>query len=158
MIEQCERQSQERCNHADPDYCCGGGSDGPCTCNCHAAPKGVAKKLTVYGPDVMYQTPEPWEPIDPDGIYYSRGEADAEIARLKAAVPEWQPIDRCPKDGTSFLVCNGNWMTVAHWHRQQKVLATNGPTYERYPNTEQPTHWMPLPEAPSALNQVEDCD
>ena len=64
---------------------------------------------------------------------------------------EWQPIETAPKDGSTFLVCVGNWMTVAHWHRQQQCLATNGrPIYARYPADELPTHWMPLPEPPNA--------
>ena len=69
-------------------------------------------------------------------------------AMFDAAVNPWQPIETAPKDGSVFLACVGNWMTVAHWHRSQQCLATNGPTYERYPADEMPTHWMPLP-APS---------
>lgn len=61
---------------------------------------------------------------------------------------DWQPIETAPKDGKSILVVNGNWIVTAHWHRSQQCWASCGPTYERLPWDEQPTHWMPLPEPP----------
>ena len=72
-----------------------------------------------------------------------------EELRKKETMMDWQPIETAPKDGSSFLAWVGNWMTVAHWHRHQQCLATNGPTYERYPADEMPTHWMPLPNPPN---------
>lgn len=66
---------------------------------------------------------------------------------------EWQKIESAPKDGTSMLVVNGYWMITAHWHRGFHCWATCGPTYERLPADEQPTHWMPLP-APPADGEV----
>ena len=66
-------------------------------------------------------------------------------AVLEAALPQWQPIETAPKDGSSFLACNGNWQTVCAWHRHHHCWVSNGPFYARYDPDEQPTHWMPLP-------------
>ena len=81
-------------------------------------------------------------PVYPEDIFKAMFDA-------ATAVNPWQPIETAPKDGSVFLACVGNWMTVAHWHRSQQCLATNGPTYERYPADEIPTHWMPLPAPPN---------
>ena len=70
---------------------------------------------------------------------------------------EWQPIETAPKDGTEVLVCRtyGERRTeyaVAHcyeggeWHDMGDIGWAGmygGPD-------NQPTHWMPLPEAPNA--------
>ena len=74
----------------------------------------------------------------------------------------WQPIETAPKDGSGFLACVGQWMTVCHWHRQRQCWASNGPVYAPYPADEQPTHWMPLPNAPDKTEQatvipMDDC-
>lgn len=74
----------------------------------------------------------------------------------------WKLIESAPKDGSSFLACTGQWMTVCHWHRQQECWATNGPAYSPYPADEQPTHWMPLPASPAKIEQattipMDDC-
>ena len=64
----------------------------------------------------------------------------------------WQPIETAPRDGSSMLLCVGQWFTVGCWHRAGSFWVTNGPTYSRYPVPEQPTHWMPRPEAPAVVS------
>jgi hypothetical protein len=77
----------------------------------------------------------------------------------QASKSEWQPIETAPKDGTRILaVIPGFAVSIAWWfHDAQKWMTTDA---EDYPddeswnytvaNTEyQPTHWMPLPAAPS---------
>jgi hypothetical protein len=66
----------------------------------------------------------------------------------------WRTIETAPKDGSGFLACNGQWMTVCHWHRQQQCWASNGPVYSPYPADEQPTHWAPLPKAPDEMEKA----
>jgi len=71
------------------------------------------------------------------------------------AIPEWQPIETAPKDGTYFLCFNGNWRGLSRYWE---------PNYEDDPiwvdeTTEfispPPTHWMPLPAAPKPENSHE---
>lgn len=67
-------------------------------------------------------------------------------------VPQWQPIDTAPKDGTSFLGWNKSHGAheccipthVAHYKKPEAV-------YGNHPNSAwfRLTHWMPLPKAPS---------
>jgi hypothetical protein len=61
-------------------------------------------------------------------------------------VTTWQPIETAPKDGRRVLTVRGNgYVGVMQWH------ATPGRWFaDAYiALTEaQPTHWMPLPEAP----------
>lgn len=63
---------------------------------------------------------------------------------------EWQPIETAPKDGTEILlyrrgVSQGKWR-VGMLNGQ---CAWGGDGWF-YPRWDQPTHWMPLPEAPNA--------
>ena len=69
------------------------------------------------------------------------------------AMMEWQPIGTAPKDGKYFICFNGDEMmilnqppgcAIGRWHKTRGKW--NG-AFERFDN---PTHWMPLPEAPNA--------
>ena len=68
--------------------------------------------------------------------------------------PQWQPIETAPKTGEQVLTfrhkLNGitiggfteNWYQTSFWSNQHKVFVG-------FPKEIQPTHWMPLPEAPN---------
>lgn len=63
---------------------------------------------------------------------------------------EWQPIDTAPKDGTTILAVDGDVIAVVWWSvacdpaqwRDFGGLGAGGI------DPFEPTHWMPLPEAP----------
>ena len=64
---------------------------------------------------------------------------------------QWKPIESAPKDGTEIWAYNGEqarmgWIEgqgYALWVWADPLLS------DADPNPEQPTHWMPLPAAPS---------
>ena len=67
---------------------------------------------------------------------------------------EWQPIETAPKDGRLVLIrtaAGDEWAGTftAHWSRH-----SNGWFYSDHRTHPRPTHWMPLPPAPS--RQKED--
>jgi len=77
----------------------------------------------------------------------------------QASKSEWRPIETSPKDGTRILaVIPGFAVSIAWWfHDAQKWMTADA---EDYPDDESwnytventeylPTHWMPLPAAPS---------
>ena len=71
------------------------------------------------------------------------------------SVPEWQPIETAPKDGTVVLLAGcrkpvaAAWLEdeIDYWHVDDNKL---GPFVLRGPG---PTHWMPLPKPPSARSK-----
>lgn len=92
----------------------------------------------------------------------------------KAEVERWQPIETAPKDGTVIdlwadqrRVTSCYWGLPAHccgemgsycdseWHdlKDGWVDDMNEPLGEYRGN---PTHWMPLPDAPGAIQQERD--
>jgi len=83
------------------------------------------------------------------------GSLDAEYIRADL-VPQWQPIETAPRDGTDFMVWNGEVMTLSTWGKTAHVpiygwlqIAWADPEDAdlMYP---QPTHWMPRPNPPPA--------
>lgn len=61
----------------------------------------------------------------------------------------WQPIETAPKDGTEIDVwCVDHRVANAWWCNADNKWRTYGD--DRITWTHQPTHWMPLPEAPNA--------
>ena len=69
----------------------------------------------------------------------------------------WQPIETAPKDGTHVLLSDGikvrtGWFTK--WHspfaaKDAEGWALNWNSEFSVPDeTMEPTHWMPLPDAP----------
>ncbi len=71
------------------------------------------------------------------------------------SVPEWQPIETAPKDGTVVLLAGcrkpvaAAWLEdeIDYWHVDDNKL---GPFALRGPA---PTHWMPLPKPPAARSE-----
>ena len=63
----------------------------------------------------------------------------------------WQPIETAPQDGTVILGFNGRGMTSIEWSCDAWNLAETHDYPEdtrwEYPP---PTHWMPLPDPPTA--------
>lgn len=61
----------------------------------------------------------------------------------------WQPIETAPKDGTEILLYVGimkHDYAVAHWNERYWQMGVHQDRF--YSEFGQPTHWMPLPEAP----------
>jgi hypothetical protein len=85
------------------------------------------------------------------------------------AIPEWQPIETAPKDGTWVVLlipesiqCRDRpkpWVETAQWEKEtrewwEQVSETRqekrSEDCSHWSCWEDPTHWMPLPEAPLA--------
>ncbi len=86
---------------------------------------------------------------------------------------EWQPIETAPKTGRTILLgyrnSHGNWRTMrGQWFSQEAINETweepedceglegwyeTSVEADDVPNcwATEPTHWMPLPEAPNAI-------
>ena len=63
-------------------------------------------------------------------------------------VMEWQPIETAPKDGTHFLAyeeCGDMYRAAYGAHDTLEAFCGQYVT-----ETPEPTHWMPLPDAPEA--------
>lgn len=74
---------------------------------------------------------------------------------------KWQPIETAPKDGTYILACVAGYIPeVAHWQDDRKVFdflsASDMPNDQAWIDYLDsgakwvPTHWMPLPDPPTA--------
>ena len=76
----------------------------------------------------------------------------------------WQDISTAPKDGTPVLLYSpeaagkGRWVgrynSAPNWHCVKIGDKEMPPPKPNNPGT--PTHWMPLPEPPSKLDQDRD--
>ena len=77
---------------------------------------------------------------------------------------KWQSIDTAPKDRTPILAWNGKFVSEALWEPDEDDGGHIGWCYSTFYNLEcygnynnsydkdsQPTHWMPLPNAPEDL-------
>lgn len=89
--------------------------------------------------------------------YYDQVDATESASIPSACLTEsvgWLPISSAPKDGTILLLINMNQskgMAVSWWSSWRKVWITSGGV-----EIHQPTHWMPLPPPPQAVQQEED--
>lgn len=75
------------------------------------------------------------------------------VALMLSEVIGWQPIETAPKDGTCILVFNGNILS-AHWLALNPevgiwLLTESGSDVGAGDLSAEPSHWMPLPEAPT---------
>ena len=79
---------------------------------------------------------------------------------------KWQSIETAPKDRTPILAWNGRFVSEALWEPYSDDNWHVGWCYSTFYNFEsdgnynnsydkdaQPTHWMPLPSAPSAATE-----
>lgn len=85
--------------------------------------------------------------------------AEASIAGIEDAAPDaWQPIETAPKDGTPVWGFDNGVMAVMAWAEEMRwddhstfrpdgweLVTVVWPDESSNAN---PTHWMPLPEAP----------
>lgn len=78
---------------------------------------------------------------------------------------EWQPISSAPKDGTNILLSNGDqvaegqWISDPGYIRERRDVEGYYIGQDEYDGFEgwmdydggmpNPTHWMPLPQAPN---------
>ena len=100
----------------------------------------------MSGPDRIW--------VGPNGDYWSNEnigyKLDIEYIRADL-VPQWQPIETAPKDGTKIL---GAWPQLRKhkWWTIQPVFFHCGDWIHGWDEDEDlalhPTHWMPLPEPP----------
>ena len=72
-----------------------------------------------------------------------------QLAKAEQRVAEWQPIDTAPKDGTVIMVAEET--EPGFWEYEQSFYSH---TWEFGGGscTNNPTHWMPLPKAPSGAS------
>jgi len=71
-------------------------------------------------------------------------------SRSTAELEAWQPIETAPKDGTRIIVYRPRDNDYCY-HVGEDVWRRN--CWYKSPAMCQPTHWMPLPEAPGLIEQ-----
>lgn len=70
--------------------------------------------------------------------------AEAPIKAWYFRLPNWQPIDTSPKDGTRIITFGPEGICMARYTKSvRKEFWESDCEYEI-----NPTHWMPLPEGP----------
>ena len=78
-------------------------------------------------------------------------EAAAAIALMRGQ--SWQPIETAPKDGSCILAWWPHWRSravIAYWSTQDCWASIDALTWDI-----PPTHWMPLPNPPTDLHNIE---
>jgi hypothetical protein len=77
------------------------------------------------------------------------------LAAVEATRPKWLPIETAPKDGRemfvvrAFDVSNGFTGGRVYTSDAYAVWRDDDGGFARWPHHFQPTHWQPLPAAPS---------
>ena len=103
----------------------------------------------VYSASRVYHSTEHWnEPEDKEAknsLTYVEliQKAANTVARTRAAalIPQWQPIETAPKDGTSLLLLGSGGVWIAEWDGKYWYAGDNFVDF--------PSHWMPLPPPPT---------
>jgi hypothetical protein len=88
-----------------------------------------------------------------------------------AAASEWRPIESAPKDGTNVILTNGKDVAEGNWVHDEGGTTEYRDSDGRWISQDDrdgfegwidwlggmpdPTHWMPLPTAPSITVQKE---
>lgn len=122
--------------------------------------------------------PTPLPPYYIGGPYIDGSYAMCEVATARVvfktaaalsapAVPQWQPIETAPKDGAQVLLSNGTDVSEGRWLHLEGGIHERRDLEGRYIDQDEdegydgwidwsggmnpePSHWMPLPAAPSA--------
>jgi hypothetical protein len=79
----------------------------------------------------------------------------AEIVALRAERQQWQPIETAQaecENGEPYLVYHPDWGMSVQWFAEKGTY--RGFNWRADPGTAEPTHWMPLPDAPSSEGQA----
>jgi len=89
-----------------------------------------------------------------DDLYESL-KAENERLRTELDKRKWQPIETAPRDGTRIIVNQSNTMfhkfAEVHWGQAPNYkIGWVGHDNEGTYLSKNPTHWMPLPDAPAA--------
>jgi len=72
----------------------------------------------------------------------------SDLVKLIEAALRWQPIETAPKDGTEII---GSWQCLNKTWDMNKLCFVDGAWLDHYQDCQfNPTHWMPLPEPPTA--------
>lgn len=79
-----------------------------------------------------------------DRIEKRKRAEQAETSLAAARERNWQPIETAPKDGTHMLMYRKSTGIDEAWWKGD---GWGGRSWW-YPQSDQPTHWMPLPEPP----------
>lgn len=78
----------------------------------------------------------------------------------REAAGGWQPISTAPKDGTNVIISGPGGVEIGNWEDEKLDVLECGVIVEpgmkegwvgvgvHWPEGDQPTHWMPLPESP----------
>lgn len=112
-------------------------------CGDDAYARGLPDQLTACAEAIRALTPD---------------DARAALARMMAerAAPKWQPIETAPKDGTRVVLFMDDeaiegWFVSGSRFSGWRIVAmpSHGCGCCSYTDPE-PTHWMPLPDAPEA--------
>lgn len=85
------------------------------------------------------------------------GSAEKLAAPQPEAQPQWLPIETAPKDSREMFVVRafnvdpiGIGKGFSYTSDAYAVFRADDGAFVRWPHTWPPTHWMPLPAAPSA--------
>lgn len=115
--------------------------------------RDVAAKFIAIGWDTSAKVELQWADTIAAYIASAKAASQPEAApaqNSEAVTTGWRPIETAPRDGSWFLVWNGNWVGVAKY-REPYDDTDPCPSWEDESGhfiTPQPTIWQPLPEPP----------
>ncbi|RUM98983.1 DUF551 domain-containing protein [Pseudaminobacter arsenicus] len=146
---------------------CYGGAGGPCPycerATLAPADNGLVERLLREYADFGQRPRGYINPDGPEAADTITAQA-AENERLKALLDKavWQPMDTAPKDGTPVLLWApdyrefasvGTWCDrVAAWDADAGMMEEGPALFDDA--CDGPTHWMPLPAAPTAIQEA----
>lgn len=111
----------------------------------HCDPQGYDYRIfadELQAHDVAGENPENGEPVP---LYRASAFGVSAIESLA-----WQPLETAPKDGTHVLMYRADGFSEAWWKKEPGLMGVYwGGKGWWYPSHSLPTHWMPLPSAPT---------